>query len=115
MIGAGMIGVTTVGVGMTGVPITGVGMVLVGIVAATACGNALPSAARNAPADWNRAAGSFSIAIRIRSFSAAGTPGITSMGAAGLCCMCADMIEKSLSPTNGRRPVTISYIVMPTE
>jgi hypothetical protein len=49
------------------------------------------------------------------SLNSAGTPGMASMGGTGTCSMCADMIWKSLSPPNGRRPVTISYNTIPNE
>ncbi len=48
-------------------------------------GNALTSAVRNAVADWNRAAGSFAIAVRMISLNSGGTPGMASMGGMGTC------------------------------
>ena len=70
---------------------------------------------RKPSADWKRFAGSLAIDIRMISFSAAGSRGSTSIGGTGGFSRCADMMEKSLSPSNGRAPVTISYSDTPSE
>lgn len=82
-------------------------MVGTGTVAA-ASGKTLAIARENASADWNRLAGSFATDIKIKSLIAAGRSGRSSIGGFGIVSRCARMIEKPVSPTNGRWPVMSS-------
>ena len=83
---------------------------LAGVAATGAAFGWLPTeeiAASIASAVWNLRSGSRAIASMMTSFNAAGSSGSSSMGGIGVCCRCAAMILKSLSPSNGRLPVAI--------
>ena len=71
-------------------------------------GGTVVKALAKASAVWKRFAGSLAIAMRMISFSAAGSSGFSSRGGVGTWFRCAAMIEYSLLARNGLRLVTNS-------
>ena len=76
---------------------------------------ACSSAAMNSSASAKRRAGSFSSARSTTASSAGGTCGLCCDGGTGGSLTCLSAIVTALSPSNGTRPVSISYRMIPTE
>ena len=111
-------------VGIRGV--TGVSRIVVapvdfgaGVSVVPAFGNSLtgtlPSAARNASADWNLLLGSFAMAIMMISLNPGGKSPRNAIGVGGTSFKCAVISEYCESPLNGSLPVSISYRDTPKE
>src|SRR6266536_6086839 len=96
-----------------------IGLAAASVAAGAATGDgvdAFSTAARlllTSSALGGRFPGSFSRIWRIKASSRGGQPGLCHVGATGAVVRCCEMTATVSSPTNGGRPVTISYNTQP--
>src|SRR5262245_9289177 len=70
--------------------------------------------ARNSAQSWNRSAGSFAIALRMASANFGEISGFFLRGSGVETLTCCSLTSKSVSPSKGTLPVSISYSTMPS-